>query len=359
VRIAAAAFAPYALALRRPLEGRAAQASRREGFVLAVTDGEGRVGYGEAAPLAGLHVEGLPEVERALVALCPALAGASLEEEGAMPEVPAAASLASLPSVRFAWEMAALGLLARARGAVPCALLTPTPHAQVPIQGLLARDESPAEIARPGVPLKVKVGRSSPERDRERLLALLARLPADVPLRIDANRALDLDAATRLFEGLPAERIEYVEEPLRDPSRLGEFARRTGLHVALDETLGEPSGADLLAHPAVRALVLKPSVLGGFGRAHALADSARRAGRTCVVSSAFESGLGLEALAQFACAVNDTPVAAGLGTDRWLAQDLRDPPFDSSSGRTEARDWRGAPAAAWLRQSGLSATEVP
>jgi O-succinylbenzoate synthase len=261
--------------------------------------------------------------------------------------------------VRFAFETATLALLARRRGVLPAALLRAAPHERVPLQGLLADGEESAPFARAHVPLKVKVGRRTPEEDRARLVALLDALPPTVALRVDANRSLDLDGAVRLFAGLPPERIEYVEEPLRDPRLVGAFFDRTGLGVALDETMREPLGRELLTHPAVVAVVLKPSVLGGLRVAREEAERARTAGRTAVVSSTFESGIGLEILAQLACAVNGTPVAAGLGTDRWLAEDLLDPSFDSTTGSYAVADWRGRPITEWCRRSGLPSPEAP
>ena len=76
----------------------------------------------------------------------------------------------------------------------------------------------------------------------------------------------------------------------------------------------------------VVALVLKPAVLGGFERTALLAAWAAQRGMHAVVSSAFESGLGLSQLAQLAAALEVAPgvqpAQHGLATLSWFAEDL-------------------------------------
>jgi isochorismate synthase/2-succinyl-5-enolpyruvyl-6-hydroxy-3-cyclohexene-1-carboxylate synthase/2-succinyl-6-hydroxy-2,4-cyclohexadiene-1-carboxylate synthase/O-succinylbenzoate synthase len=85
-------------------------------------------------------------------------------------------------------------------------------------------------------------------------------------------------------------------------------------------------------YDGVAALVLKPAVLGGFERAAELAAWAEQRGMLAVVSSCFESSLGIAQLGQLAAALDTAAPAAssselagtahGLATLRWLAEDL-------------------------------------
>ena len=90
--------------------------------------------------------------------------------------------------------------------------------------------------------------------------------------------------------------------------------------------------ADALCE-GVTALVLKPAVLGGFERTAQLAAWAAQRGMRAVVSSAFESGLGLSQLAQLAAALEAAPGARatqhGLATLSWFAEDVL--PADASA----------------------------
>jgi molybdopterin/thiamine biosynthesis adenylyltransferase len=75
--------------------------------------------------------------------------------------------------------------------------------------------------------------------------------------------------------------------------------------------------------PQLRALVLKPTLLGALANSEALVARARELKLKVIVSSCFESGLGLGQLARLAgeWAPDQAP---GLDTRRWLARDLLD-----------------------------------
>lgn len=80
----------------------------------------------------------------------------------------------------------------------------------------------------------------------------------------------------------------------------------------------------------IAALVLKPAVLGGCERTAELAAWARRRGMLCVLSSSFESSLGVAQLAQLAAALDAAAGPAGstqhgLATLSWFAEDLLPP----------------------------------
>lgn len=82
--------------------------------------------------------------------------------------------------------------------------------------------------------------------------------------------------------------------------------------------------------------VIKPSLIGGFENAALVAQWAQQRGKMAVVSSTFESSLGLSGYVQFSsfldlqhsdiCRVmNKVPsafVAHGLGTYKWLEEDV-------------------------------------
>ena len=58
---------------------------------------------------------------------------------------------------------------------------------------------------------------------------------------------------------------------------------------------------------------------------------------TPVISSAFESGVGLEALAQIAACVNTNDVPAGLDTLDMFEEDLRVDPLSIEGGKLSLR----------------------
>jgi isochorismate synthase/2-succinyl-5-enolpyruvyl-6-hydroxy-3-cyclohexene-1-carboxylate synthase/2-succinyl-6-hydroxy-2,4-cyclohexadiene-1-carboxylate synthase/O-succinylbenzoate synthase len=137
--------------------------------------------------------------------------------------------------------------------------------------------------------------------------------------------------------------LAYVEEPTQDPRDMSTFYAETGIAVAVDESLDEglvgpqhvllnPAAAevglnpndsssssssrerlDLSASSGLAAVVIKPAVVGGFERAWGLARWAQQEGLRVVISSSFESSVGLAALVQLAAAVD--AAAAGSSSN--------------------------------------------
>ena len=147
-----------------------------------------------------------------------------------------------------------------------------------------------------------------------------------VALRLDANGAWTLAEALAFAAGLGGVAVEYVEEPLADVADLPALARRAPrVRWALDEGLGEALGSPAVA-AAMRAAVVKP-MLGAarvWAAQHELAQGltprSEAARGPVVVSSVFESGVGMRHLVALAAALGDAP--AGLDTYGWLAEDV-------------------------------------
>ena len=89
----------------------------------------------------------------------------------------------------------------------------------------------------------------------------------------------------------------------------------------MDESLVGMTPVQLKDYNSLKAVVLKPTRLG-LERSMQLARIAVSRGITPVISSTFESSVGLTVLAQFAAAVVSRTTAVGLDTQRWLAADL-------------------------------------
>ena len=197
--------------------------------------------------------------------------------------------------------------------------------------------------------LKIKVARGSgAAADADRVEAIREAVGPDVALRCDANRGWSLNDA--LAFGLRAMRfdLQYVEEPVRDiESDLAAFHCTTGVPVALDESVDDAllrarnknnaSVADALEELfeptfGVVALVLKPGVLGGFEACAAAAAAARTKGINAVVTTAFESGVGVSACAHLAAALD-----AAAERERERSQPRIDDDDDSDSIVAESR----------------------
>jgi O-succinylbenzoate synthase len=332
----------YTLPLIKPLAMMGSLLNERRGLLIRFQNEENHSGWGEIAPFPGLHPENLSAAEAQILHLQKILYGQSLppglpQLNGAFEEWLGKYKL--FPSVRYGVEMAALNLLADAGKRPLCALLSPNYRDTVSLNGLLSG--SPEEIhARLQLlidegykAVKLKVGRQSVEEDIVLVQQVRKALPATVSLRLDANRAWSLEQALAFGEAVSDCVIEYIEEPLTDNSGLERFHTETGLSLALDETLAETEAHSLRIPNGVAAFILKPALLGGFEHTTQFARLARQHHLKAVISSAFQSGVGLAADANLAAGLNDEDVPAGLGTYQWLKEDVLVERFQAQNGR--------------------------
>lgn len=333
MRIVEARTVPYRLPLAEPVTWNGERRDVREGALLRIEDAEGRVGWGDAAPLPGFSAEGPDAATEAVEALAGALVGRGLEARDVLPggDVMDALDAATPPpSARFALDLALADLAAQELGRTLPQVLHPDPAVTLPLNGLVM-GEGPVEAARALAVagyrvVKLKVGRAGLEADVAAVRAVREALPEGVALRLDANRAWTWDEALAFAEGLDGVPLDYLEEPLREPGRMPELWLETGLPLGLDETLQGPGGEAAIRGWA-EAAVFKPTLVGGIARTLRLAAAARAVGVRPVLSAAFESGVGLRGVAALAAATGAEP--AGLDTARWLGADVVDGlPFD-------------------------------
>lgn len=218
-------------------------------------------------------------------------------------------------------------------------------QSQVRVNALVPRvDEAGRATLRQAVAdgytcVKIKVGLGPVAEEVQALRDWLRELDPQVRVRFDANRAWSLDEALAFASQLGGERVDYLEDPVRDPADLRAFCSRAAMPLALDESLDRLSEADAAALGAV-AWVIKPTLRGGIGATLRLAEAARAAGVRPVISSAFESGVGLRILAQLAAVVQDADEAAGLDTGGWFEQDLLADPLRVEQGRVQVTTLR-------------------
>jgi O-succinylbenzoate synthase len=91
-----------------------------------------------------------------------------------------------------------------------------------------------------------------------------------------------------------------------------------------------------MQHPYARAVVLKPTLLGGVSRALGLAEGAKALGMAAVVSASYEGGVGTGALVALAAAMGEVPV--GLDTYRVLAGDVIEVPLPLPAPTVDVRE---------------------
>ncbi len=332
----------YDLPLTRPLRLKSEVLTRRRGLILKFGPGDQERGYGDIAPLPGFSQETLDDARQAVIEWAQALGSlpkTQLERDQAL------GFLDKTPSVQFAIECATFNFRRAIGSTRSMGLFSPSRN-RLSLNGLLtgALEEALPKAERlrdEGYrAAKVKVGRQNVGQDIDLVHRLRDALGAGMALRLDANRAWDLDTALEFARGIAGVTIEYIEEPVSDPNLLPEFARRSGLPIALDETLVEHrhERGYLQRQDWVKAVVLKPTLLGGVMFCERLAYEALEFGIRPVVSSSFESGLGLILLAHFATAITSEDIPAGLDTYGWLESDVLGTRFKIRNGALDLEE---------------------
>jgi O-succinylbenzoate synthase len=346
VKLAGFALHRYELPLSEPLTLKGKVLRHREGLLLRLDGEEGTDGWGETSPLPGFSREDLDGAASQLRDLASSMVGYEVRKDSLDPEGSLARRLDAMdlaPSVRFGFELSLWNLYAASCGRSLPELVTSHPKTAVPVSALISGppDEALEEARRirsAGYDaMKLKVGGRAVEEDVGLVRALNEEMDDAVALRLDANRAWSLEEAERFARGAAALRFEYVEEPLADPALLPTFARDHSIPVALDESLAvlEPRALD--DHGYARAVVLKPTLLGGLSRTLRFASRASRLGMEPVISSAYETGIGTVALISLSAGVGGAAGPAGLDTYRRLAEDVLTPPLDLPTPRVEVR----------------------
>lgn len=334
----------YSLPLTEPLYLLGHEMHERTGLILRLHDeNDGtsvgdNYGDGEIAPLPGMHPETLSEAETQIRDY---LSGNSL---------PVTCSAALFGSVNFGLDMALRTMfqnpnVSKFHSFKETAGNDPKPSkidfkGQIfPVNGLAVGSgtvlEMECEELRNGgfKAVKLKVGRLTILQDIERVRLARKILGDEIALRLDANRAWEWEDALKFAEAVQDFNIEYCEEPLLDSNKLEKLHLQTGMPLALDETLWyaptpkSDTPAKHVSLSGIRALILKPGILGGWNNTKMWIEHAQKNGIHCVLSSCFESGLGLNWIAFMANELLSEKFPAGLDTSKWFEQDLIEPRF--------------------------------
>lgn len=171
---------------------------------------------------------------------------------------------------------------------------------------------------------KIKIGPSEVTtetlKNENGLLKKILSETKSLKLRLDANRKLKLEDYAILLDGLNLDRIDYVEEPLSKSSDLVQFNAATKLNIAIDENIHLMKDVVI---DKISAVVLKPTLLGDYHNIKRIISHYSKRGASPVISSCFESQVGIYQLAQLAYALNPNE-SHGLDTFDCYLEKLMD-----------------------------------
>lgn len=329
MKIASIQIYKYTLALKQPLYVHKVEISQREGLMVHVTSKEGAEGFGEIVPLEGWSQENLNEAYEQVQFIISTLVGEHIPEAIEKLDGKFQSWLEGVdlhPSVQFGVEMAVLNLIANVRNQPLFKVISETGHDHVRVNALLQGTrydivQQARKLKEDGfTAMKLKVG-GSVEDSIAKVKAVSEVTQGKILLSLDANQSWSLEEAVQFGKGVDYGTISYIEEPLKNVYHIPSFYKETMIPVALDESLLRFPLDELKGVEGVDVLVLKPTVLGGIEKTWQIMQQAKGLGLEEVISSSFESGVGLLTLANLAGGASRDH-AAGLDTLKWFRQDL-------------------------------------
>ena len=171
--------------------------------------------------------------------------------------------------------------------------------------------------------VKLKIGAIDFDKELDLIRHIRSAFTKEqIELRVDANGGFTPDNAMERLEQLARFDIHSIEQPIRqhqwaDMSRL---CKESPLPIALDEELIGVNMLSMKQHLldtiCPQYVILKPSLHGGMAGSREWINLAKERGIGSWITSALESNVGLNAIAQFASDVYGPSITMpqGLGT---------------------------------------------
>lgn len=285
-------------------------------------------GLGECSILPNLSRDDRPGLEQKIQWCCTHIneLAANFHEE-----------LEDWPALRFALEMAFRDLLQGGRKRWFESPFT-RGEGSILINGLIWMGEAPTmqrriqEKLEAGFScLKLKIGALNFEEELRLLRGLRRNFSAErLELRVDANGAFSPEEAPGVLAQLADLHIHSIEQPIAAGQwqEMARLCEESPLPIALDEELiglhKEVLRLDMLNTIRPHFLILKPSLTGGFASSNHWIQLARKMGSDYWVTSALESNVGLNAIAQWTATLNN-PLPQGLGTGQVFTNNVGSP----------------------------------
>jgi len=321
-----AKFEKYTLQFKQPSGTSRGVYTTRETWFISLTDGI-HTGIGECAPLPDLSVESLAQMSSKLLQVCE-----EIEFFSSFPE-----ELQAWPSIQFGLETALLDLK---NGGTQ--LLFPSAFTRgeegIPINGLIwmgspefMKQQIRTKLDAGFRCIKMKIGALDFKTEFELLKSIRKEFsPEQITLRVDANGAYSYQTALENLKRLADLQIHSIEQPIESGcwNEMAELCRQSPIPIGLDEELiGISSRMEiqkLLETIRPAYLILKPSLHGGLLGCEKWIEMAEKYNSGWWITSALESNIGLNAIAQWTFQLNPKG-EQGLGTGQLFTNNFPSP----------------------------------
>ena len=322
-----ASFFPYRLEFKQASGTSRGILKSKETWFIKIED-EHATGFGECGMFRGLSCDDRPDIELKLKWVCHHI---DLGLEQLLIE------LIDFPSIQFGLEMAFLDLLSDSSNVLFPSKFT-SGKASIPINGLIwmgdeqfMKSQIRSKIDAGFNCLKIKIG--AIDFDTELSLIKAIRKEYDVEtieLRVDANGAFSPLEAMEKLKRLSDFNLHSIEQPIRQGQHdaMAKLCAHAPLPIALDEELigihDVTKRSLLLQTINPQYIILKPTLVGGFSGSQSWIDLAEKQSVDWWITSALESNIGLNAIAQWTYQLNvNRP--QGLGTGALYTNNIEAP----------------------------------
>lgn len=297
----------------------------RKIWLVYLSDGK-KTGMGECAPLPDLSCDVRNDYEEVLEGFCQKLCESGEIDYEAMRDY---------PSMLFGLETALLNLQ---HGDIMFDTAFSRGEVGIPINGLVWMGNYDEMLQRMEEKLekgfrcvKLKIGAIDFDQELDLVKRIRDRFSFhEVELRLDANGAFPYEEALYKLELLSQYAIHSIEQPIKAQqwALMAELCRESPLPIALDEELIGVNDPEMKHHMLniikPRYIILKPSLHGGMQGCREWIKTARDMGIDSWITSALESNIGLNAIAQFAADVygDHITMPQGLGTGQLFTDNI-------------------------------------
>ena len=309
-----AEFHQYILHFKRPGGTSRGVLHTKETYFLKISENN-RKGIGECAVFRGLSYDDVPEYEEKLRWLCENIN----ENPSSIKE-----KLRHFPSIWFGYEQAILNLKNGEEIYFPSDFSAG--KSSIKINGLIwmgnadFMQEQIEEKLKNGfncIKLKIGINWNS---EKKILAQLRKKFPKKtLELRVDANGGFGFDEAKIILQELADLEIHSIEQPIKagNLDQMEMLCNTTPTPIALDEELigilDFDAKRELLEKINPQYIILKPSLIGGFSGSDEWISLAESKQIGWWITSALESNIGLNAIAQYTFSKNPK-IPQGLGT---------------------------------------------
>ncbi|MDC0629673.1 o-succinylbenzoate synthase [Flavobacteriaceae bacterium] len=287
-----------------------------------------RQGIGECGMFKGLSIDDRQDFEAKLAWTCEHI---NLGLDVLLAE------LIEFPSIQFGLEMAFLSVSHQNQFELFPSDFTKGKDS-IPINGLIwmgdpvfMKQQIKDKLASGFSCIKLKIGAIDFDKELELMRSIRQEFDADtIEIRVDANGAFKPNEALEKLKRLSDYNLHSVEQPIRQGQvdDMAQLCSETPLPVALDEELiGVFSVTEkqfLLQTIKPQYIILKPTLVGGFKGSQEWITLAESNQIGWWVTSALESNIGLNAIAQWAYSL-ESPLPQGLGTGGLFTNNIQSP----------------------------------